>query len=99
MEADLKEWMRHLFAYLEFKSPLLSDVNTDVITPLDAMKAAVCDILNLFIQINEEDFEEYVEQFVGSVWKVLSTITLHVGQVPTSDDCLDEVLCIFRINW
>lgn len=81
MEADLKEWMRHLFVYLEFKNPLLGEVVTEMISPLDAMKAAVCDILNLFIQINEEDFEQYVEQFVGSVWKVLSTVTLYPAQV------------------
>ena len=81
MDADLKEWMRHFFSYLEFKSPLLGTVTGDQLSPLDAMKAAVCDILNLFIQINEEDFEQYVDQFVGSVWSVLSTISLNPGQV------------------
>ena len=81
MEVDLKEWMRHLFTYLEFKSPASNDTRGDTISPLDDMKAAVCDILNLFIQINEEEFEEYCEQFVGIVWTVLSNITLNPAQV------------------
>lgn len=81
MEGDLKEWMRHLYAYLELKHPLLENYNSDVISPLDSMKAAVCDILNLFIQINDEDFEEYVEPFVQAVSRLLSTITLHPCQV------------------
>ena len=98
MEADLKEWMRHLFAYLELKSPLIPEAAADVISPLDATKAAVCEILNLFIQVNEEDFEEYVEQFVASVWKVLSAITLHPAQVRHAHaSIVDDCFC--RTSW
>jgi len=80
MDADLKEWMRHLFSYLEFTSPLMTDQNRETMNSIDAMKAAVCEILYLFIQINEDDFEQYVEQFVATVWKVLNGISLHPAQ-------------------
>lgn len=80
MEPDLKEWMRNLFNYLEFSHELLEAVDPEKITPLDSMKAAVCEILNVFIQVNEEDFEEYLEQFVSCVWTVLSKVTIHPSQ-------------------
>eukprot|EP00210_Caulerpa_lentillifera_P007259 g6945.t1 len=80
MEPDLKEWMRSLFNYLEFSPELLVKVDRENISPLDSMKAAVCEILNVFIQVNEEDFEEYLEQFVSCVWNVLSKVTIHPCQ-------------------
>ena len=52
-EKTLQQWMEHFNTLLVFSCPALGQTAADVETPLDAVKAAVCQNINLFISKNE----------------------------------------------
>jgi hypothetical protein len=53
--------------------------------PLDAVKAAVCENINLYIEKFEEEFEPFLKTFVTVVWGQL----MQMGQVRSWDiECL-----------
>ena len=51
---------------------------------MDAVKAAACENLYLFIQINEDEFEKYLKTFAQDVWTELTKVSLNPSQVSCS---------------
>ena len=49
--------------------------------PADAARAAVCANINLFMELNEEEFAKYLGTFAQDVWTQLTRVTLAPGQV------------------
>jgi hypothetical protein len=41
---------------------------------LDGVKAAVCANINLFMEMNEEEFAKYLQTFVTDVWHLLMQV-------------------------
>ena len=41
----------------------------------DALRAAVCDAINLFVEVNEEEFAPYLPRFAASVWALLVRVS------------------------
>ena len=81
-ENTLQQWMEQFHTLLVFSCPaLLASGAADVESPLDAVKAAVCQNINLFISMNEEEFAPFLPQFVQAVWTQLVTVSLNPGQV------------------
>ena len=81
MEATLKGWFAEFHIYLAFDNPALSEKDPDKESALDAVKAAVCQNINLFMEQNEEEFKEYLNTFVQDVWTLLVSVKQGSGQV------------------
>eukprot|EP00878_Enallax_costatus_P016271 GHUV01017068.1.p1 GENE.GHUV01017068.1~~GHUV01017068.1.p1 ORF type:complete len:703 (+),score=205.92 GHUV01017068.1:410-2518(+) len=47
---------------------------------LDALKTAVCANINLLLEVEDEDFEKYVQTFTQDVWHTLMQVTSRQGQ-------------------
>ncbi|XP_078428749.1 cellular apoptosis susceptibility protein, putative / importin-alpha re-exporter [Wolffia australiana] len=68
-EDHMKEWMAEFKHYLAaaFAPPLEADGT------VDALRAAVCENLQLYMRINEEEFQSYLPDFVSVVYNLLTT--------------------------
>ena len=79
-EETLKEWMDCIHRLLVLNVPCVLSSDPDEQTPLDAAKAIACECLSLFMELNEEEFAEFLETFVGDVWKLLLEVGQGLGQ-------------------
>lgn len=79
-EDTLGQWMAQFHSLLTYNNPALAEKAADKESCLDAAKAAVCANINLFLEINDEEFGAFVETFVRDVWTQLVTVTLKPGQ-------------------
>ncbi len=75
------KWMAEFHYLLTYSNPALAESDPEKETVVDAVKAAVCDNLYLFIQINEDEFEKYLKTFAQDVWTELTKVSLNPGQV------------------
>lgn len=82
-EATLDEWMTEFHTYLTFDSQLLKEKDVEKESILDALKSAVCQNINLFMEMNEEEFSKFLGTFVDDVWGQLTRVSLNPGQVRT----------------
>ena len=92
-EKTLQQWMEHFHTLLVFSCPALGQSAADVESPLDTVKAAVCQNINLFISMNEEEFAPFLPQFAQAVWTQLVSVSLRPGQV---SGCLTSCCCTLR---
>lgn len=81
MEDTLKGWFAEFHTYLVYDNPALVDKDPDKETAVDAVKAAVCQNINLFMEQNEEEFKDYLNTFVQDVWTLLVAVKQGSGQV------------------
>lgn len=79
-EKTLDTWMDEFHFYLNYSNPLLAESDPDKVSPIDAIKAAVCANINLFMERNEEEFEKYLNTFASDVWQLLVTVGRNTGQ-------------------
>lgn len=77
----LDQWMEEFHFYLTYDNPALAEKDADKESVVDAVKAAVCNNINLFIEINEEEFAKYLNTFAQDVWTQLTQVSLNPGQV------------------
>eukprot|EP00898_Chlorokybus_atmophyticus_P002722 jgi/Chlat1/3450/Chrsp23S03829 len=75
IEDHLAEWMNEFHQLLPFEDPAVAAMDPDMPSPVDLMKAAICDNICLFMEKNEEEFQSYLPTFVADVWELL----VHVG--------------------
>lgn len=96
MEDTLKRWFAEFHTYLVYDNPALADKDTDKETAIDAVKAAVCQNINLFMEQNEEEFKDYLNTFVQDVWTLLVAVKQGSGQValPLGQDCAESFRCM-----
>ena len=83
VENTLKGWFAEFHTYLNYDNPALAEKDPEKESPVDAVKAAVCQNINLFMEMNEEEFKDYLQTFVQDVWTLLTTVKQNVGQVQT----------------
>ena len=79
-ESTLKEWMDCIHLMLTLNIPCVKQTDPEEESPLDAVKARSCECLSLFMEKNEEEFADYLETFVGDVWKELIGVGQGTGQ-------------------
>lgn len=79
-EDTLKEWMTELHSYLGMSGDGMAESDPEQETCVDALKASVCEAINLFIDKYEEEFENYLQTFVTSAWNLLVSVTNSVAQ-------------------
>ena len=82
-EAVLDQWMAEFHYLLTYNNAALAESDPEKENVVDAVKAAVCDNIYLFIQINEDEFEKYLKTFAQDVWTELTKVSLNPGQVMT----------------
>ena len=80
-ERTLDDWMNLLNFYLTYDNPALASDDPDKETCVDAVKAAVCQNINLFIAMNEEEFDKFLQRFATDVWTELTKVSTRPGQV------------------
>jgi len=81
-EAALGPWMAALQDALTLECPpAATPPRAGDPAPLDALRAAVCDALNLFVEVNEDEFAPYLSSFARSVWALLAPL----GPAPDRD--------------
>ena len=70
-----------LMLQLQIPPPQLPPYADEKETELDAAKAAVAANTNLFMELNEEEFAQYLQTFVQDVWVLLTKVSLLPRQV------------------
>ena len=80
MEGQLDEWMGQFHIFLTMEQPAVAESDPDKEGILDAVKAAVCANINLFMEKEEEDFAKYLQTFVTDVWHLLVKVSQKTGQ-------------------
>lgn len=80
-EKTLDAWMAEFHTYLALSPPALPETDPEKETVIDAVKGAVCANINLFMEMNEEEFAKFLGTFVQDVWTLLTTVTLEPRQV------------------
>lgn len=74
-EDHMKEWMGEFKKYLTMRYPALEEGSGDGLAVVDELRAAVCENISLYIEKNEEEFEEYLNDFALAVWSLLTTVS------------------------
>ena len=72
-EELLKPWMEHLHSLLVTDNKLLDTDDDEEAGPLELIKSQICAIAAMFAQKYDEDFSDYLPNFVQSVWNLLVT--------------------------
>ncbi|KAK4189087.1 CAS/CSE protein [Podospora australis] len=62
-----------LHKYLSYTSPIFAD-EEDEATPLENLKSDICEVLQLYTNKYDDDFNGYVQAFTQDVWNVLSSV-------------------------
>ena len=76
-EDDMDAWMGAFHGLLAYENPALDATEA---SPADAVKAAICDNVNLYIEKNEEEFQRFLQTFVQDVWTLLTKTGLESGK-------------------
>ena len=74
-ENTMDIWMTNFLLLLSYDNPLLRS-QSDEPGLLEQVKSEICDNISLFAQNYSEDFSDYLERFVTSVWGLLVTTSL-----------------------
>jgi len=80
IESQLDTWMGEFHTYLQYENPALEERDAEKESVIDAVKSAVCQNVNLFMEMNEEEFAKYLQTFVTDIWSLLMKVTLKPGQ-------------------
>ncbi|KAF3328821.1 exportin-2 [Carex littledalei] len=70
-EDHMREWMEKFRFYLT--NTFAPQVETD--GTADALRASICENLQLYMEKNEEEFKDYLEGFATAVWGLLMNAT------------------------
>ena len=72
-EKNLEVWMTHLHTLLTTDNKLVETDDDEEASPLEMIKSQICTIAGMFAQKYDEDFSEYLQKYVQSVWNLLVT--------------------------
>ena len=72
-EKNLEPWMTHFHTLLTTDNKLLETDSEEEPGALELVKAQICEIVAMFAQKYDEDFETYLQNFVQSIWTLLVT--------------------------
>lgn len=74
--------MEEFHKLLTYQNPsLVSAKGSDKASPVDAVKAAVCQNINLLVNRDEEEFSKFLQIIVQDVWTQLMGVTNAASQV------------------
>eukprot|EP00252_Welwitschia_mirabilis_P008441 TRINITY_DN2027_c0_g1_i1.p1 TRINITY_DN2027_c0_g1~~TRINITY_DN2027_c0_g1_i1.p1 ORF type:complete len:966 (-),score=126.84 TRINITY_DN2027_c0_g1_i1:393-3290(-) len=76
-ENHMKEWMTEFKTYLTISYPVLEESKEDIV---DQLRAAICENINLYIEKNEEEFQDYLQDFASAVWSLLMNISTDMSR-------------------
>ncbi|XP_044492917.1 exportin-2-like [Mangifera indica] len=73
-EDHMSEWMSEFKKYLTTNFPTLES-SSDGLGLVDELRAAVCENISLYMKINEEEFQGYLNDFALAVWTLLGNVS------------------------
>jgi len=78
-EDNMPFWCTEMHKYLTYTNQMLAQDETnndEEAGPYSNLKESICKVINLLMEKFEEDFEKYIQQFVGVVWNMLTVTGL-----------------------
>ncbi|KAL3604227.1 hypothetical protein D5086_005086, partial [Populus alba] len=73
-EDHMKEWMTEFKKYLVNNYPVLES-SAEGLGLVDELRAAVCENISLYMEKNEEEFKDYLNDFAQAVWTLLGKVS------------------------
>lgn len=73
-EDHMREWMTEFKKYLTTNYPTLESTS-DGLGLVDGLRAAVCENISLYMKMNEEEFQGYLNDFALAVWTLLGNVS------------------------
>ncbi|KAJ6686422.1 EXPORTIN-2 [Salix purpurea] len=70
----MKEWMTEFKKYLANSYPVLES-SVEGLGLVDELRAAVCENISLYMEKNEEEFKDYLNDFAQAVWTLLGNVS------------------------
>ncbi len=79
-EKTLEAWMSEFHKLLTYENVELVEKAGDRESVVDAVKAAICQNINLLVSRDEEEFSKFLPTFVQDVWTQLVKLTANTNQ-------------------
>ncbi|GFR48907.1 hypothetical protein Agub_g10856 [Astrephomene gubernaculifera] len=79
-EGELGFWMDEMHSLLTYENPALEEADAEKEGVLDGVKTAVCQTVDLLLEIDEDTFKPHLQRFAASVWQVLMKVSPKPGQ-------------------
>lgn len=90
-ENTLDAWMAEFHKLLVYQNPGLAEKpSSDKPSAVDAVKAAVCQNINLLVNRDEEEFSKFLQTFVSDVWGQLINVSTATNQVGALHEVADK---------
>ena len=77
-EDNMGIWMPHFDALLKVDNKLLCSGDSEEAGVLEQIKSQICDNVAMYAQKYDEEFKDYLPQFVLDVWELLLKTSLEV---------------------
>jgi len=75
-EDHLKDWFAPFQQFLKFTNDFLNPApRSDAPGIIDDLKAAICDVVSLYTEKYEEQFDKFVPGFVNEIWQLLTQLS------------------------
>ncbi|EOA39589.1 hypothetical protein CARUB_v10008209mg [Capsella rubella] len=74
-EKDISGWMKKFQKYLSSSYYSALESTEDGLRLVDDLRAAVCEIINLFMEKYEEEFGDFRDGFASAIWKLLRDVS------------------------
>ncbi|CAG9765851.1 unnamed protein product [Ceutorhynchus assimilis] len=87
-EDNMQIWMQHFHLLLTVEAKNLQSDTDDSVGVIEQLKTQICDNIALYAQKYDEEFREYLPQFVTDVWSLL----VGTGLEPKNDLLVSNAL-------
>ncbi|XP_072017606.1 exportin-2-like [Amphiura filiformis] len=72
-EDNMQTWMAHFHTLLVDENKLLVTNDEDEAGPLELLKSQICDNVAMYAQKYDEEFQQFLPDFVKAIWNLLVT--------------------------
>ena len=87
-EDNMKMWMDNFLVLLTSENPLLKTDSDEEAGLNEQLKSQICDIVSLYASKYDEDFPQFLPQFVTAVWNLL----VSTGKEPKYDSLVSNAI-------